>query len=154
MASNFKLDDLDKQILVELQKDSRKPFQEISRDLIVSGGTVHVRVNKMKEEGIIKGSRIIVDPIRLGYNVCAYIGINLHNAGDTTQVIEQLKNMGEIVEAHYTTGSYSLFIKVLAKNIQNLHHFLIEKLQTITQIQSTETLISLDSIIEREVPIP
>jgi len=153
MSSDFEIDKLDRQLLSELQKDSRKPYQEIARELVVSGGTVHFRINKLKEEGVITGSKIVIDYSKFGYDVCTFIGINLHNARDYKIVIEQLKTMPEIVEAHYTTGSYSLFVKVLAKSTKGLHNFLIDKLQTIQEIQSTETFISLDIPINREVPL-
>jgi len=148
---NFELDDLDRNILLELQKDFRKPFQEIARDLGVSGGTVHVRYSKMKDEGYIKGGHLALDPEKLGYTVCAFVGINLHNAKDVGAVLEQLISMPRIIEAHYTTGVYSLFIKVVAKNLPGLHKFLAEKLQIIQEIQSTETLISLDVLLDRDV---
>lgn len=151
---NYELDDLDRKIISELQQDSRKPFQEIARDLNVSGGTVHVRFNKMKEEGYIKGGRLALDPQKLGYNVCAFIGINLHNARDVGKVIEELSVLPQIVEAHYTTGSYNLFLKVMEMSIPGLHNFLAENLQVIPEIQSTETLLSLDAVIEREIPLP
>jgi len=153
MAHSVELDNLDREILSQLQQNSRKPFQEIARELNVSGGTVHVRVNKLKDIGVITGSKIIVDPLKLGYDVTAYIGINLHNAGDYKIVINTLKQLPEVVESHYTTGSYSLFIKVLAKSTHGLHDFLIEKLQKITEIQSTETLVSLEKPIDRDVPL-
>ena len=151
---NLELDALDRNILLELQKDFRKPFQEIARDLGVSGGTVHVRYNKMKEEGYIKGGHLSLDPQRLGYNVSAFIGINLHNAKDVGAVLTRLKALPQIIEAHYTTGGYSLFLKVVAKNLPGLHKFLADELQAIPEIQSTETLISLDLAIDREVPFP
>ena len=151
---NFELDDLDRKILLELQKDFRKPFQEIARDLGVSGGTVHVRYSKMKEEGYIMGGHLALDPEKLGYTVCAFVGINLHNAKDVNVILEKIKEMPRIVEAHYTTGGYSLFLKVVARNLPGLHKFLAEKLQALPEIQSTETLISLDVVIDRDVTFP
>ncbi len=151
---NFELDSLDRNILTELQEDFRKPFQEIARDLGVSGGTVHVRYSKMKEEGYIKGGHLSLDPEKLGYTVCAFVGINLHNAKDVGEVLDGLKAMPQIIEAHYTTGVYSLFIKVVAKNLPGLHKFLAEKLQVIPEIQSTETLISLDVLLDRDITFP
>jgi Lrp/AsnC family transcriptional regulator, regulator for asnA, asnC and gidA len=150
----YELDDLDRKIVQELQRDSRKPFQEIARDLKVSGGTVHVRYNKMKEEGFIRGGRLALDPQKLGYTVCAFIGINLHNARDVNKVIQDLSHLPQIVEAHFTTGSYNLFLKVVEKSIPGLHTFLAENLQIIPEIQSTETLLSLDMVIEREIFLP
>ncbi len=149
----YLLDKVDREILHQLMNDSRKSFQEIARELIVSGGTIHVRINKMKEAGIIKGSKLVIDPRKLGLEVCAFIGVNLVSAKDYQKVLDHLKKMDEVTNVHYTTGQYSLFIKVYAETTLKLHHFLIEKLQTIKEIQSTETFISLDSPITREPKI-
>lgn len=151
---SYDLDDLDRNIISELQKDARKPFQEIARDLNVSGGTVHVRFNKMKEEGYILGGRLALNPQKLGYNVCAFIGINLHNARDVNKVVEELSHLPQIVEAHFTTGSYNLFLKIMEKSIPGLHNFLAENLQVIPEIQSTETLLSLDAVFDRDISLP
>jgi Lrp/AsnC family transcriptional regulator, regulator for asnA, asnC and gidA len=147
------IDKLDRKILTVLQQDARTPFQEMSRELNVSGGTVHVRYNKLKDHGVIKGSKLLIDYGKLGYDVTAFIGVNLHNAGDYRAVLEKLKNMPEITEAHYTTGTYSIFIKVVAKSTTGLHTFLTEKLQTLKEIQSTETFISLDIPVQRDVSL-
>ncbi|MBT6324408.1 MAG: AsnC family transcriptional regulator [Bdellovibrionales bacterium] len=149
----YLLDKVDREILHQLMNDSRKSFQEIARELIVSGGTIHVRINKMKEAGIIKGSKLVIDPRKLGLEVCAFIGVNLVSAKDYQKVLDHLAKMDEVTNVHYTTGQYSLFIKVYAETTLKLHHFLIEKLQTIKEIQSTETFISLDSPISREPKI-
>lgn len=150
---NYEIDNLDRQILDVLQGDARRPFQLIAKDLIVSGGTVHIRVNKLKEAGVITGSKIRIDPEKLGYDVCAFVGINLQNARDYKVVIKELEKMPEILEAHYTTGKYNIFVKILARSTRGLHHFLIEKLQDIPQVRSTETFISLQMPISRDVPI-
>lgn len=149
----YLLDKVDREILHHLMNDSRKSFQEIARELIVSGGTIHVRINKMKEAGIIKGSKLVIDPRKLGLEVCAFIGVNLVSAKDYQKVLDHLEKMDEVTNVHYTTGQYSLFIKVYAGTTLKLHHFLIEKLQTIKEIQSTETFISLDNPISREPKI-
>ena len=150
----YQLDDVDREILKRLIEDSRTSFQEIARELIVSGGTIHVRVNKMKEAGIITGSKLKVDFTRLGLEVAAFVGINLRSAGDYKTVLDKLDALPEIVDVHYTTGNYSMFVKVLAKNTKELHLFLIERLQAIPEVQSTETLISLDNPITRDPEIP
>ncbi|PKK89438.1 MAG: transcriptional regulator AsnC [Candidatus Wallbacteria bacterium HGW-Wallbacteria-1] len=151
MTSYCDIDTLDRQILAELMNDSRKPFQEIARNLCVSGGTIHVRVNRMRELGIITGSRLMVDHSLLGYDVTALVGINLVNAGDYKKVIESVRKMDEVIEAHYTTGGYSLIIKVIARSTRGLHWFLVEKLQPLKEIQSTETMISLEMPIHRAI---
>ena len=112
---SFNLDDLDKKILAKLILNSRTSYQEIARDLIVSGGTIHVRINKMKEAGVIKGSKLVLDVAKLGLEFQAFVGINLVNARDYKSVLEKLKCLPEIVEVHYTTGGFSLFAKVLTK---------------------------------------
>ena len=153
MEDKYKIDNLDIKILSILQEDSRRSYQEISRELVVSGGTIHVRVNRLKELGIIKGSRIILDYPKLGFDVTVFIGINLHNAGDSSSVLNKLKKMDEITEVHYTTGSYSLFIKAVLRSTLGLKTFLVEKLQLIEEIQSTETLISLDGPVSRDIQL-
>ncbi|MCP4221676.1 MAG: AsnC family transcriptional regulator [bacterium] len=150
---NYEIDNLDRDILKELQKDARRPFQEIARDLIVSGGTVHVRYNKLKEHGVVRGSKVLVDAEKLGYDICAFVGINLHNARDYKQVIKKLQKMPEILEAHYTTGQYNIFLKILSKSTRGLHDFLIERLHQIPEVMSTETLISLEMPICQNVPL-
>ncbi len=154
MSEEVKLDKVDREILKALLKDSRRSYQDIATELIVSPGTIHVRLNKLKEAGVITGSKITVDYKLLGFEVCAFIGINLVSAKDYQNVLRQLNEFPEVVEVHYTTGQYSMFIKVLARTTKELHLFLIEKLQNVSQIQSTETFISLDNPIDREGMIP
>lgn len=150
----YPIDKVDREILSRLLKDSRRSYQDIARELIVSGGTIHVRTNKMKEAGVITGSRITVDFSKLGLEVTAFVGINLGSAKDYQSVLPKLKKIPEVTEVHYTTGQYSLFVKVVTKSTRDLHLFLIEKLQAIKEIQSTETLISLDNPIQRDPALP
>lgn len=151
MSKEHQLDEIDRKILNYLIKDSRMSFQEIARELVVSGGTVHVRVNKMKEMGIITGSKIVVDVQKLGMEVCAFIGVNLVNAKVLDTVLKNINYLDQIVEVHYTTGQYSLLLKVYAKSTRDLHLFLVEKLQKIEGIQSSETFISLDNPINKDI---
>lgn len=153
MDNKHKVDNLDIRILSILQEDSRKSFQEIARELVVSGGTIHVRMNRLKELGIVNGSRIKLDYPKLGFDVTTFIGLNLHNAGDSSIVLAKLKEMDEITEVYYTTGSYSLFIKAILQSTLGLKTFLVEKLQLIEEIQSTETLISLDQPVSRDIKL-
>ena len=150
----YPIDKIDREILRKLLEDSRKSYQEIARELIVSGGTIHVRTGKMKEAGVIKGSRLVVDYKRLGLEVTAFVGINLASAGDYQYVLPKLREFPEVTEVHYTTGQYSLFVKIVTTNTRELHLFLIEKLQFIKEVRSTETLISLDNPITRDPAIP
>ncbi|MBU3160266.1 Lrp/AsnC ligand binding domain-containing protein [Clostridium frigoris] len=145
------LDELDYQILKILIKDSRIPYLEIARNCHVSGGTIHVRMNKMQEMGLIKGARLILDTSKLGYDVCCFIGIYLNKASSYPDVLEQLKEIKEIVELHYTTGAYSIFIKVMCKSISNLQDLLMNRLQVISGVQSTDTFITLSQPIDRNI---
>lgn len=147
------LDDLDLQILDILIKDSRTPFLEIARQCHVSGGTIHVRMKKMEDMGIIKGTKLIVDNSKLGYDVCCFIGIYLDKARSFNFVLDQLKLVKEIVELHYTTGQYSIFVKVICKNITDLQNLLMNKIQPVEGIQRTDTFISLVQSIDRNMEL-
>lgn len=152
--SRTDIDEIDRQILVALLKDARRPYQEIAGDLHVSTATVHGRLQRLKEMGIVSGSKISVNFEKLGLEVVAFIGVNLASAKDFNNVIENLRMFPEVVDVHYTTGTYSMFIKVIVKTIKELHLFIATKLQGLSQIQSTETLISLDNPIRREPDVP
>lgn len=147
------LDDLDLQILDILIKDSRTPFLEIARQCHVSGGTIHVRMKKMEDIGIIKGTKLIVDNSKLGYDVCCFIGIYLDKARSYNFVLDQLKLVKEIVELHYTTGQYSIFVKVICKNITDLQNLLMNKIQSVEGIQRTDTFISLVQPVDRNMEL-
>jgi len=147
------LDELDLQILDILIKDSRTPFLEIARQCHVSGGTIHVRMKKMEDIGIIKGTKLIVDTAKLGYDVCCYIGIYLDKSNSFNNVLDQLQLIREIVELHYTTGEYSIFIKVVCRSISDLQNLLINKIQAVAGIQRTVTFISLFQPIDRNIDI-
>ena len=147
------LDELDYQILDILIRDSRTPYLEIARQCHVSGGTIHVRMNKMQEMGLIKGTKLIIDTSKLGYDVCCFIGIYLDKASCYPDVLQSLREIKEIVELHYTTGAYSVFIKVICKSITHLQDLLMNKLQIIEGIQSTDTFISLSQPIDRNISL-
>lgn len=147
------LDDLDLQILDILIRDSRTPFLEIARKCHVSGGTIHVRMKKMEDMEILKGTKLIIDNSKLGYDVCCFIGIYLDKAKTFNDALEELKAVKEIVELHYTTGEYSIFVKVICKNISDLQNLLMNKIQSIDGIQRTDTFISLFQPIDRNIDI-
>lgn len=147
------LDDLDLQILDVLIKDSRTPYLEIARQCHVSGGTIHVRMKKMEEMGIIKGTKLIIDNSKLGYDVCCFIGIFLEKASSFDIALAQMSNIPEIVELHYTTGQYSIFIKVICKSINDLQNLLRTKIQAVDGIQRTDTFISLFQPIDRNIQL-
>ncbi|MEW8957226.1 Lrp/AsnC ligand binding domain-containing protein [Clostridium sp.] len=149
--STSQLDDLDLQILDILIKDSRTPYLEIARICHVSGGTIHVRMKKMEDLGIIKGTKILLDMPKLGYDVCCFVGIYIDKASSYPGVIESMTEIKEVVELHYTTGDYSIFAKVICKNISDLQDVLMNRINIIEGIQRTNTFISLSQPIDRNV---
>lgn len=151
MDQNYEIDNVDRKILEILQKDARTPYLEIARKLIVSGGTIHQRIERLKKLGIIKGSKIELDYKKLGHDVTVMLGLHLKSAKDINKVVAKLKTFPEVVEAYFTTGSYALFLKIHTKNIQHYHHFLVEKLQSLAEVQSTESFICLDELIKRDL---
>lgn len=151
MPENYQIDNLDRDILHELMGNARIPHAELAKKFAVSPGTIHVRVEKMKQAGIIKGTRIDINPKQLGFDVCCFIGIILKSAKDYPTALKKLDALEEVVEVYYTTGQYSIFIKVMCRSIDSLQDVLINKIQTIDEIQSTETLISLQNPILRTI---
>ncbi|HBO37836.1 MAG TPA: transcriptional regulator AsnC [Pasteurellaceae bacterium] len=147
------LDNLDKQILKIIANDARKSYAEMAKQFGVSAGTIHVRIDKMRKLGIIQEMKAKLNERKLGYDVCCFIGVILKNAKDYQTVIDQLGEIDEVVEAYYTTGDYSIFIKVLAHSIEELHQILTKRIQAIDEIQSTETLISMQNPIKRAVAL-
>ncbi|MGX2974404.1 transcriptional regulator AsnC [Ursidibacter arcticus] len=149
--STIQIDQLDQQILRVLTQDARTPYAEMAKNFGVSPGTIHVRVEKMRQAGIIEGTKIRINERKLGYDVCCFIGIILKSAKDYETVIAKLKQFDEVVEAYYTTGNYSIFLKVMTHTIEELHRVLATKIQLIDEIQSTETLISMQNPILRDI---
>jgi Lrp/AsnC family transcriptional regulator for asnA, asnC and gidA len=150
---DYEIDDLDRKILRELYKDARVSFVEIAQKLTVSGGTIHQRVNKLKLNGILRGFQPVIDEARLGFGVTSMIGIYLKNAKDCSAVLDKLEKLPEVTEAYYTTGSYALILKIVTKDIQKFQLFLMDKLQGIAEIQSTESFICLSQPIKKNVKI-
>ena len=153
MKNNFQIDSLDRKILSILIKDARIPFLEVARECGVSGAAIHQRVQRLIRLGIISGSQFNLEPKKLGYHTCAYIGIFLDNAGLFNEVSSNLIKIPEIVQCHYTTGQYAMFIKVHAKNNEHLRRVLADKIQAIKGVSRTETFISLDVLMERQLPV-
>ena len=147
------IDNLDKIILRTLMDNARVSYAEIAKANKVSPATIHVRVEKMRKAGIIKGAKLKVDARRLGYDVTCFIGIILKQAGDYPRTLARLEALPEVTEAFYTTGQYSIFIKVMVRSIDDLQQLLIERIQAIDEIQSTDTLISLQNPIARDVAV-
>lgn len=151
MHTKYQIDRLDQLILRALVEDARTPYAEMAKNFGVSAGTIHVRVEKMRQSEIIEGTKIRINERKLGYDVCCFIGIILKSAKDYEKVIAKLNEFEEVVEAYYTTGNYSIFIKVMTHTIEELHRVLATKIQLIDEIQSTETLISMQNPILRGI---
>ena len=153
MSSSFQIDSLDKKIISILTKNARLPFLEVARECGVSGAAIHQRVQRLTRLGIITGSQINIDPKKLGYKTCAYMGVYLENASLFHDVADKLKKIPEIVECHYTTGMYAMFIKIFTTDNEHLRKVLSEKIQHINGISRTETFISLDAIIDKPIEL-
>ena len=152
-AQNLEIDNLDIQILSILMKNATTPYTEIAKELIVSGGTIHVRMKKLEELGVIKGASLEVDPQKLGYDITAFLGIFLEKGSQYNDAVKQLKTVKEIVELHYTTGSYSIFAKIICHDTTHLREVLNEQIQGVKGIQRTETFISLEESIKRQITL-
>ena len=152
-AQNLEIDNLDIQILSILMKNATTPYTEIAKDLIVSGGTIHVRMKKLEEMGVIKGASLEVNPQKLGFDVTAFLGIFLEKGSQYNAAVEKLKTVNEIVELHYTTGSYSIFAKIVCHDTNHLREVLNEQIQSVKGIQRTETFISLEESIKRQISL-
>ena len=153
MVKNLQIDDLDKQILDIITKNARIPYLEVARACNVSGAAIHQRVQRLIKSGVIKGSEFKVDPVAVGFKTCAYIGIFLEHPGHYKSVIDKFNKIPEIIECHYTTGNYSLFIKVYANDNEHLRNILTNSIQNIDGVTRTETLISLEESINRQIPV-
>ncbi|MBO1519215.1 transcriptional regulator AsnC [Oceanisphaera pacifica] len=149
--AHYRIDNLDKSILMALMENARTPYAELAKRFAVSPGTIHVRVEKMKQAGIIEGTHVQVNAKKLGYDVCCFIGIILKSARDYPVALAKLEQLTEVVEAYYTTGHYNVFIKIMTRSIDELQQVLVNKIQVIDEIQSTETLISLQQPINKDV---
>lgn len=147
-----KLDQLDKQILRMISEDARVPFLEVARACNVSGAAIHQRIQKLTNLGVLKGTQYIIDPEKIGYETCAYIGLNLKNPEKFDKVVQELRKIPEVTECYYTTGNFDMFIKIYAMNNHHLLNIIHDKLQPLG-LSSSETLISFHSAFERQLPI-
>jgi len=150
---NVKIDGIDKKILRFLMEDARRPILEIARNIGISGAAIHQRLRKLEKSGLISGSKFIVNPKVLGYTTMAYIGIFLDKAMSNPIAVKQLEKIPEVLECHYTTGNWSILIKVLCKDNEHLMYLLNKKIQQIEGVSRTETFISLDQQIDRQITI-
>lgn len=153
MASKMILDRLDLQIISAMMEDAGISYADLGKNLSVSGGTIHVRIKKLQESGIVKGTRLNVNLKELGYDITAFIGIYLEKSSLYDTVAKELRKIPEIVRLNYTTGNYSMFIEVVCRDITQLRHVLHDGLQKIKGIERTETLISLDESFNRNVQV-
>ncbi len=147
-----KLDNLDKHILRMIAEDARVPFLEVARACDVSGAAIHQRIQKLTAMGVLQGSQFIINPEKIGYETCAYIGLNLKNPETFDHVLCELQKIPEVTECHYTTGNFDMFIKIYAKNNHHLLNIIHDKLQPLG-LASSETLISFNTVFDRQLPV-
>jgi len=153
MASKLNLDKLDYQIIHEMMETAEISYADLGKKLFVSGGTIHVRIKKLQEMGIVKGNRLNVDLKAMGYDVIAFIGIYLEKSSLYDVVVKDLAKIPEIVRLNYTTGNYSMFAEIVCKDISQLRYVLHDELQKIKGIERTETFISLEESFSRNVVV-
>lgn len=153
MSLKLNLDKLDLQIIQEMMGDAEISYADLGKKLFVSGGTIHVRIKKLEESGIVKGKKLSIDLKALGYDVIAFIGIYLEKSSLYDSVAKELKKIPQIVRLNYTTGNYSMFAEIVCKDIQQLRFVLHDELQKIKGIERTETFISLDESLTRNVVV-
>ena len=147
------LDGIDKKILRRLMQDARTPILEIARSIGISGAAIHQRLRKLEKTGLLAGSKFVINPRVLGYTTMAYIGIFLDKAMSNPRAVRELEKIPEVLECHYTTGNWSILIKVLCRDNEHLMQVLNKKIQQIEGVSRTETFISLDQQIDRQISI-
>ena len=147
------MDALDEQILKMIADNARIPFLEVARACRVSGAAIHQRIQKLTRMGVLKGSHYVLDPEKIGYDTCAFVGLFLKDPSDFDRVVEKLREIPEVVECHYTTGGYDMFIKIYARNNHHMLSIIHDKLQPLG-LQRSETIISFHEAINRQMPIP
>lgn len=153
MDKNLEIDNVDLKILGLLSEDANMPYTEVAKKAFVSDGTVHVRMRKLKEMGVVKGAQLSLDYSKLGWDIVAFLGIYLDKSSLYSEVSEDLKQIPEITGMHYTTGNYSIFAKIVCKDTNHLRNVLHDKIQKVKGIQRTETFISLEEPINRTIPL-
>ena len=150
---SLQIDGIDKMILRELIQDARTPILKIARQVGISGAAIHQRLRKLENSELISGSKFIINSKILGYTTMAFIGIFLEKAVSNPQAVNQLKKIPEVIECHYTTGNWSILIKVLCKDNEHLMNLLNKEIQSIKGVSRTETFISLEQQIDRQIKI-
>jgi Lrp/AsnC family transcriptional regulator, regulator for asnA, asnC and gidA len=153
MGKNFEIDNTDLKILEILMQDAKRPYTEVAKKVNVSQGTVHVRMNKMEEAGILEKTTLRINYAKLGFDITAFIGIYLEKSALYDQVLAKLKNIPEITSIHYTTGNYSMFVKIHCRDTNHLKEVLHDKMQQVDGIERTETMISLEESLDRNIKL-
>jgi Lrp/AsnC family transcriptional regulator for asnA, asnC and gidA len=149
----IEIDGIDKEILRYLMEDARKPILQIASKIGISGAAIHQRLRKLEQAGVIAGSKFIVDTKVLGYSTMAFIGIYLDKASSNPEAVKDLKKIPEVLECHYTTGNWSILIKVICRDNEHLMQLLNDKIQPISGVSRTETFISLQQQLERQIQL-
>lgn len=149
----IEIDGIDKEILRDLMEDARKPILQIASKIGISGAAIHQRLKKLEQAGVISGSKFVVDVKVLGYSTMAFVGVYLDKAMSNPEAVRELKKIPEVLECHYTTGNWSIFIKIICKDNEHLMQLLNKKIQAIKGVSRTETFISLDQQIDRQIQI-
>jgi Lrp/AsnC family transcriptional regulator for asnA, asnC and gidA len=150
---NLEIDGIDKEILRALMEDARTPILEIARHIGISGAAIHQRLRKLEKSGLISGSKFIINPKALGYTTMAFVGIYLDKAMNNPEAVKQLQKIPEVLECHYTTGNWSIFIKILCRDNEHLMHLLNKEIQSIPGVSRTETFVSLQQQIDRQIKV-
>ena len=150
-GNNYGIDKTDLKILELLIQDAKKPFTEVAKKVFVSQGTVHVRMNKLQDAGIVEKTTLKINYAKLGFDITAFIGIYLEKSALYEKVLEKLKQIPEITNIHYTTGNYSMFVKIHCRDSNHLKEVLHDKMQQVEGIERTETMISLEESLDRSV---
>ncbi|MDR2125600.1 MAG: Lrp/AsnC ligand binding domain-containing protein [Prevotellaceae bacterium] len=151
MTVKYQVDAIDQKILYYLVKNARIPFLEIARECGISGAAIHQRVKKMEEAGIIVGSQLIVRPKSLGFDLCAFVGVTLVQLSMYNSVVEQLTKISEVVECHFVTGAFAMLVKVYCHDNSHLMEVLVSTIQNIPGVSKTETWVSLNQAISRQI---
>lgn len=153
MPEHYEIDNVDLKILSLLQHNAKKPYTEVAKQAYVSSGTIHVRMNKLEKMGVVKGASLELNLAKLGYTVGAFLGIFLTRSSLYDQVAEQLSNIPEITSIHYTTGNYSMFVRIYARSTDHLKDILHDHIQKVAGIERTETFIILEETFSRSVQL-
>lgn len=153
MDDSHHIDKLDRKILSLITKNARIPYLEVARECKVSGAAIHQRIQRLTKMGVITGSEFLINPRKIGFLTCAYVGIFLDSAHLYPEVVVKLKAIPEITQCHYITGGYSIFIKIYTKDNEDLKHVLVDKVQAIPGVMRSETFISLEESFNRQLPL-